>query len=187
MATFSNVVEETLEGWWDVRSGLIDEVKNIPAAQLEFRPTPEVRSVRELVQHILEVAMMMTGELTRPDTNLHRAPWPKLLGMYAGAAYRAKTKPALLVLLRSQMKDAERRFRRAGELSLYQFINRFDGKPGTKLAWWHHGIAHEEYHRGQLALYERLLGLEPALTRRIRGGGAAELSPERRGYRWHAC
>ncbi len=170
MPEFTNILEETLEAWWDVREGLIDEVRNIPASQFEFRPTPEVRSVRELVHHILEVAMMMTGELTRPDTNFRRAPWPKLLAMYAGPAYRAKTKPQLLALLRSQLKDAERRFRRAGELSLLQFIRRFDGKQGTKLAWWHHGIAQEMYHRGQLTLYARLLGREPALTRRIRGG-----------------
>jgi len=26
------------------------------------------------------------------------------------------------------------------------------------------------YHRGQLATYERLMGIEPALTRMIRGG-----------------
>ena len=39
---------------------------NIPADQFDFKPTPRVRSVRELAQHILEVAMMMTGYLTRP-------------------------------------------------------------------------------------------------------------------------
>lgn len=170
MPEFGNLLEETLEAWEDVRSGLIDEVRNIPAAKLEFRPTPEVRSVRELVQHILEVAMMMTGELTRPDTNFHRAPWPKLLQMYAASAYKAHTKQELLDLLKSQLKDAVGKFREAGELSLYQFIKRFDGKQGTKLAWLHHGIAQEMYHRGQLTLYARLLGLEPALTRRIRGG-----------------
>jgi uncharacterized damage-inducible protein DinB len=38
------------------------------------------------------------------------------------------------------------------------------------LAWLYHGIAHEEYHRGQLTAYERLMGIEPALTRKIRGG-----------------
>lgn len=170
MPEFANVLDETLEGWWDVRNGLIDEVRNIPASKFDFRPTPEVRSVRDLVQHILEVAMMMTGELTRPDTDFRRAPWPKLLGMYAGPAYKARSKPDLLRLLKSQMKDAERKFREAGELSLLQFITRFDGKRGTKFAWLHHGIEQEMYHRGQLTLYARLLGLEPALTRQIRGG-----------------
>ncbi len=167
---YTNVLEETLEAWQGVREGLIDEVKNIPVDKFDFRPTPEVRNVRELVQHILEVAMMMTGELTRPDTNFHRAPLPKLLAMYAGPAYTATTKEQLLPLLQSQFKDAERKFREAGELSLFQYLKRFDGLPGTKLAWFNHGIAHEEYHRGQLAVYERLMGIEPALTRLIRGG-----------------
>ena len=170
MAERTTLLDEVLESWQGVRAGLIDEVRNLPAGRFDFRPTPETRSVAEVVRHILEVAMLMTGELSRPDTNLHRAPWPKLLALHAGPAYRAKTKAQLLALLGSQIALAERRFRRAGELSLYQMIRRFDGQEGTKLAWFHHGIAHEEYHRGQIALYARLLGKEPALTRRIRGG-----------------
>jgi len=170
MAEFVSLLDETIEGWWDVRNGVIAEVDNIPAGKFDFRPVPEVRSVREMVQHILEIAMMMTGELTRPDTNLRREPWPKLLRRYAGAAYDASTKAQLLKLLGSQMKDAEKKFRAAGELALLQFHTRFDGKQGTKFAWWHHGIAQEEYHRGQLATYQRLMGLVPALTKAIQGG-----------------
>jgi uncharacterized damage-inducible protein DinB len=164
------MLDEVLEAWWDVRQGVIAEVENIPATRFDFRPTREVRSVREQVQHILEVAMLMTGEFTRSDTNLHRAPWSRLLKMYAQSAYRAKTKAQLLALLRSQYRDAEKRFRAQGEIALWQRHKRFDGKPGTKLAWVHHGIAQEWYHRGQLALYARLLGLVPALTKQIHGG-----------------
>ncbi len=170
MNRMTSFLDESLDAWRDVRYGLIDEVRNIPAGKFGFRATPENRSVTELVQHILEVAMMMTGELTRPDTNFHRAPWPKLLAIYAQSAYRAKTKARLLALLKSQFQDAERKFRKAGELSLYQYLKRFDGLPGTKYTWWQHGIAHEEYHRGQLAIYARLMGLTPALTQKIQGG-----------------
>ena len=170
MGHLDSFLEETLEAWRDAREGIIEEVRNIPANKLDFRPTPETKSVRELVQHILEVSMMMTGELARPDTDMKRLPWPKLLEKYAGAAYRANTKQQLLALLESQMKQAERKFRKAGELSLWQYMERFDGEQGTKMQWLHHGIAQEMYHRGQLTLYARLLGLEPALTKRIRGG-----------------
>ena len=163
------LLEETLEAWREVRAGIVDEVRNIPPGKFDFRPTPEVRSVRELVQHILEVSMMMTGELTRPDTNFTRKPWPQLLAMYAKPAYEANTKAELVKLLRSQMRDAERVFRAAGELSLYQLISRFDGEQGTKFTWLQHGIAQEMYHRGQLTLYARLLGLTPALTQQIQG------------------
>jgi uncharacterized damage-inducible protein DinB len=73
-------------------------------------------------------------------------------------------------MLRTQLADGEKTFRTAGELHLLQTIRRFDGVMGTRLAWLNHGIAQEMYHRGQLTLYARLLGHEPALTRKIRGG-----------------
>ncbi len=166
--SFTTLLEETLEAWSDVREGLIREVENIPEDRFDFRPTAEVRSVAELLQHILEVALMMTGELTRPDTDFARAPWPELLDMYSGDLGSAMDKRQLLDLLRSSFEDAERRFRDAGELHMLQFVARFDGLPGTRLAWLEHGIAQEMYHRGQLVLYERMMGIEPALTRQIR-------------------
>jgi uncharacterized damage-inducible protein DinB len=168
MAQFKSMLEETLEGWRDVRQGLIEEVENIPEDRFEFRPTPEVKNVSELVQHILEVALMMTGELTRSDTDFRRAPWPELLDLYAAPVKAATTKAQLLNLLRASIGEAEQRFVEAGELHMLQFITRFDGEQGTRMAWLQHGIGQEMYHRGQLVLYERLMGIEPALTRRIR-------------------
>ena len=67
------------------------------------------------------------------------------------------------------MSDTEKKFRAQGELALGQFHRRFDGKNGTKRAWVEHAIAQEWYHRGQLALYARLMGLVPALTQVIQG------------------
>jgi uncharacterized damage-inducible protein DinB len=169
MSKRTTLLEEALDAWHDARHGFLAEAQNIPAPRWDFRPTPDTRSVRELVVHILEVAMMMTGELTRVDTDFRRAPWPRLLKMYAGSAYRAKTKGELQRLLKSQYKEADRRFRAVGEFHMLQLIERFDGEMGTRLAWLHHGIAQEEYHRGQLCTYARLMDIEPALTKRIRG------------------
>jgi uncharacterized damage-inducible protein DinB len=170
MLTYKSILDETLEAWEDARLGVIAEAQNIPASKFDFRPAPEVRSVKGQVVHILEVAMMMTGELTRADTNFRRADWSKLLKMYAAEAYRAESKAELMKLLKSQLQDGVKKFRDAGELHMLQFIQRFDGQPGTRMAWLNHGIAQEMYHRGQLCLYERLLGIEPALTKLIRGG-----------------
>lgn len=163
-----SLLQEALESWSDVRAGLIEEAENIPDEDFAFRPTPETRSVAELVQHILEVSLMMTGELTRPDTDFRRAPWPELLSLYASHVARVTSKDRLIALLRSSLQESERRFRQAGELHMLQLITRFDGRQGTRLAWLHHGIAQEMYHRGQLVLYERMMGIEPMLTRRIR-------------------
>lgn len=168
MVGLKSLLEEALEAWRGARQGLIEEVENIPADRFDFRPTPEVRSVAEQVQHVLEVAMMMTGELTRADTDFRRAPWPELLDLYASAVKGVTMKEGLVELLESTLVEGEEKFRAAGELHMLQLIKRFDGSPGTRLAWLHHGIAQEMYHRGQIVLYARLLGIEPALTRRIR-------------------
>ena len=53
---------------------------------------------------------------------------------------------------------------------MLQLVVRFDGEKGTRMAWLFHGIDQEMYHRGQLALYQRLMNIEPALTKKIRGG-----------------
>lgn len=164
----TTILEEALESWQGVRLGFIAEVRNIPAKHWDYRPTPEVKNMRELVVHVLEIAMMMTGELTRKDTNFRRVPWPKLLKMYARPAYEAKTPAELLRLLNSQLRDAQQKFRAAGELHMLQHITRFDGNKGTRMAWLYHGIDQEMYHRGQTTVYARLLGIEPALTKRIR-------------------
>jgi uncharacterized damage-inducible protein DinB len=143
---YRSLLEEALEAWQDARQGLIVEVRNLNSRRFDFRPAPAARSVEELVVHILEVAMMMTVELTRSDTDFHRQPWPKLLELHAREAHEARGKKELLRLLCSQHRDAERRFLAAGELHMLQLIVRFDGKGGTRLAWLQHGIAHEMYH-----------------------------------------
>lgn len=166
----ANILEEALEAWEDARIGVLDEADNIPADQFDFRPAEGVRSVGELVAHILEVSEMMVGELTKPDTDLTQSSFPELLEAHATHVRDLRKKDELLEAGRDTLEQGLERFRKAGELHMLQLMTRFDGQKGTRFAWMHHGIAQEMYHRGQLALYARLLGIEPALTKRIRGG-----------------
>ena len=166
----SSLLEEAIEAWEDTREGVISEVQNIPTDQFAFRPHEEVRNVSELIVHIMEVSMMMSGELTRPDGDFTRKPYQKLIDEYASSIHELHRKRDLMTALYRTFRKSVKAFRDAGELHMLQYITRFDGKPGTRLAWFHHGVAHEMYHRGQLALYQRHLGLIPALTQRIMGG-----------------
>lgn len=166
---YKSLLEEALEAWAYTRQGVIDEAENIPEKDFGFRPTPENRSVAELVYHIIESGLMMSGELTRPDGDFQRQDYPDFLKEYAGHIKPANSKKELLALLKSTHAEGEKKFREVGELLTLQYITRFDGIKGTRLAWMNHGISHEEYHRGQLALYARLLGLVPALTKLILG------------------
>ena len=145
------------------------ELENIPAASFAFRPTPETRSVAELARHIVDAGMVRAGELSRPGGDFTRQSYEQFLAEYAGGLERADDKKALLRLLGRTLEDGLARLTRAGEALMLQPITQFNGEPATRLSWMSHGVAHEEYHRGQLALYARLLGRVPALTKLIHG------------------
>ena len=169
MAARTTLLEEALEAWTFTRDGVLDELRNIPEKDLSFRPAPGARSALELVQHIIESGLMMAGELARPDGDFRRKSYEGFLHEYGRGASSWRSKATLLAALRKTRADGEKKIRQAGELHMLQHIRRFDGEMGTRLAWMHHGISHEEYHRGQLALYARLMGRVPALTKRILG------------------
>ncbi len=168
---FQNLLEESLEAWEDARRGVLEEARNLPAHRFDFRPSPGTRSVGELCAHILEVSEMMVGELCREDTDFRRASFEELLESHAADVRHLRDKEPLLQAMESTLEEGLARFREVGELHMLQLVRRFDGERGTRLAWLHHGIAQEMYHRGQLALYARAMGLVPALTQRIRGAG----------------
>lgn len=167
---YTNLLEEALEAWEDVRRGVLREAEEIPDDRYDFRPHEEARSVAELIRHVLESSEMMVGELTRSDGDFSRQSFPEHIEEHAGELPDDPDPEELRGLLQARFADGAARFRAAGELKMLQFIRRFDGQQGTRLAWFHHGVAHEMYHRGQLALYARIMGRTPALTQRIQGG-----------------
>jgi uncharacterized damage-inducible protein DinB len=164
------LLDEALEAWAYARAGVIAEVKNLPESALDFKPTDASRTTRELVQHILESGLMMAGELTRPNGDFQRQSYREFLTEYAQNVTRHRTKAVLVEALRRTHAEGARRVVAAGEVRMLQTIRQFNGEPATRLSWMQHGIAHEEYHRGQLALYARLVGRVPALTKLIHAG-----------------
>ena len=166
---YKSLLEEALDAWSYTRSGVIAEAESIEGDHWEFRPAEGGRSVAELVYHIVETGMMAVGELTRPDGDFTRQDYAAHLEEHAGHILGVRERDRLLELLRETFDEGDRRVRDVGELFMLQSIRRFDGQPGTRLAWLWHCIEHESYHRGQLALLVRMTGHIPALTRQIHG------------------
>jgi uncharacterized damage-inducible protein DinB len=68
--------------------------------------------------------------------------------------------------MRSRLDAAEATIRTHAD-KFGKSMTRFDGKTMTKLELLNFPGAHEMYHRGQFTVYERLLGIKPALTTRF--------------------
>ena len=166
---FQSLLDEALDAWAYTRSSFISEIQNLSEAELKVKPHPESRTPIEVSIHIIESGLMMAGELSRPDGNFQRKSFPQFIREYARDIPVVSKKSDVVRLLKRTHTEGEQKIRAAGELHMLQLITRFDGERGSRLAWMNHGISHEEYHRGQLALYARLAGRVPALTQLIHG------------------
>jgi len=166
---FQSLLDEALEAWAYTRSGVISEIQNLSEADLKMKPHSDSRSATEIAIHIVESGLMMSGELSRPDGNFQRKTYPQFIKEYGRDIPQVSKKSEIVQLLKRTHADGDKKIRAAGELQMLQVIARFDGERGSRLAWMNHGISHEEYHRGQLALYARLAGRVPALTQLIYG------------------
>src|SRR5215467_4145220 len=100
-------LEELLDAWKEVRTGLIAELAQIPAEQFGFQATPEARSVAGIIRHIAEAQTFLTGELCRADTDFKRVPIRELVEKNAAHAHTGGDKEALIESLRSSMESAE--------------------------------------------------------------------------------
>ena len=169
MSDAERLFRESLTAWTYTRDGVIAECDNIPAEQFTFQPADGSRTVAEIVAHIIESGLMAAGELSRPDGDFTRQPYPGFLREYAGSRANVTAKGPLMDLLRVTHEEDLTKLRDAGAERLVAPILQFNGEPAARLTWLHHAIGHEEYHRGQLALYARLLGHVPALTQLIEG------------------
>src|SRR4029078_5440207 len=140
----TSLLEEMLVAWAYTRDGVIDEVKNLPESALDFKPQPAMRPARELVQHIIESSLLMSGELPRPDGDFQRKSYPALLKEHAPAGVtRDRTKAELIAALKATHASGAKRFRAVGEIAMLQMIRQFDGSPCARLPRVPTRIAHE--------------------------------------------
>jgi uncharacterized damage-inducible protein DinB len=77
-------------------------------------------------------------------------------------------KAGLIGLLKENMKWAEDTIAAFGDAGLQETSTRLDGAKAQRFELINFMIEHEMYHCGQIAVYERLLGTEPALTARFK-------------------
>lgn len=160
-------VDAIIGSWREVRAGLIDEASQVPADKFSFKAADGMRSIAELLQHLVESQKFLVGEACRPDTNLLRKSFAENILDYAPDVRTVNDKEGILQMLATAMDDAEGLLRANAE-ELKNSMKRFDGKEMSKLGFMSFAIAHEMYHRGQLTVYERLLGIEPMLTQKFR-------------------
>ena len=164
-----SLVDEALAVWEATRNGVISEIDLVPEDQLDYRPDPQARSIREIGVHVAEHGIAFTNELLAPECNFGNLFKPAVMDAVRAALPRVRTKSELLALLRDSGADVRDRIRGHGDTLITDTqASRLSpsGKMSRLSGLWF-VIGHESHHRGQLTAYLRGAGVIPALTRQL--------------------
>jgi len=159
-------VETVLETWRQVRADAAAAVREFPAADRDFRATPELMTFGEIARHILDAGHGLTGILLAGETDFQDAGFRgKLAGYYSGLTDAAGPEELAGAMERLA---AERIEELRGQSTEWwaAVVRKWDGQELTRLEYIQFVKEHELTHRSQLFLYMRLKGLTPPTTRR---------------------
>ena len=138
------------QAWREVRTNLLQAATEAPDSLFTFRPTPEVRSFGETLDHIAAsehgYCLIALGE--RP------------LG--GGAGTGATTKPAILTALEASRQVCDRAYAQTDSAAA---LPAYGGRRATRLHVLLTNAMHNSEHYGNLVTYLRLNGIVPPSSR----------------------
>lgn len=154
-----------------VRKNTLAVAEDIPEDQYDFRPTPECRSVREILAHIAVSSQRShRGHAVQKIATFVGIDWPTYIRERQEQEQQlaGSSKAQLIEFLRTDGEAWGAYLDTVPEEELAVLIpfsppaeppvkSRFEMLLSAK--------EHEMHHRGQLMVFERLLGLVPHLTR----------------------
>lgn len=155
-----------LDSWKSIRRDTAQAWLDMPAADAEFQPTPELMKYRDIAAHILSAGHAITTVLLAGDTDFAapgfrdgmRAHFIDVSGMDAAA---------LAGQLESVLEDDIAKAQAITDPAFWATtMTRFDGAEVTRLEMLQFAKEHELTHRSQMFMYLRLKGLVPPTTRR---------------------
>jgi len=151
-----------------VRNNTVQIAEDIPEAQYGFKPSPDCRSVGELLAHIaLGYQFQKLVHVDEKRTTLVGMDFGALIGRFRDAEAKLATKAQILDALKHNGAAWEAWIDGLSDDFLAERVA-MPGEPPSSKSRFEMILStkeHEMHHRGQLMVFERLLGIVPHLTR----------------------
>src|SRR6266446_1044603 len=158
--------ETVIDSWKIVREETAQAVEDFPAAELDFKATPDLMTFGELARHILDAGHALTGILLDGVDNLATPQFREMIGRYRPQLPERLEAASLASELRKSIETRTAELASKDEDFFSGIITRFDGQRVTRLEMLQFIKEHELTHRSQMFVYLRLKGIVPATTRR---------------------
>ena len=149
-----------------MRQDTAQAVEDFPAAELDFKATPDLMTFGELARHILDAGHALTGILLDGVDNLATPQFREMIGRYRPQLPERLEAASLASELRKSIETRTAELAAKDEDFFSGIITRFDGQRVTRLEMLQFIKEHELTHRSQMFIYLRLKGIVPATTRR---------------------
>jgi len=159
-------VKNVLDTWKAIRQDSATAVEEFPAADLDFRPVPEMQSFREIARHILDASDGLIGVLADGETDFSNPAFRPRMKNYLRDLPADASGANLAAALRQSMDAIAAKLEAKPAEFFATTMKRIDGQEITRLEMVQFVKEHELTHRQQLFVYLRLKGLTPATTRR---------------------
>ena len=159
-------LENVLASWRTIRQDAAQAVEEFPAGDLDFKPTPDLDSFRQIAMHILNAGNGLSGLLLEGEENLTGPEFREKMKKHFSSLPADADGAALAAELRAAVELRIAELARQTPEWYAQIVTRVDGQKVTRLEMLQFVKEHELTHRSQLFMYLRLKGLVPVTTRR---------------------
>ncbi len=159
-------VEALLDSWKTIRHDAAQAVLDCPTGELDFRPSPDLMTFREIARHILDAGLGLTGLLLDGVESMAVPEFREMLGKHVSRLSKEADAGAMATALADAMDLRCSQLTAQPPEFFGQFITKMDGQRVTRLEMLQFVKEHELTHRAQLFLYLRLKGIVPVTTRR---------------------
>jgi uncharacterized damage-inducible protein DinB len=159
-------VEHVLDTWRAIRQDTAQAVEDFPAAEFDFRATPDVSTFREIARHALDAGDVLAGGLVAGAENFHLPEVRAGLKQHCRSLAADCSPAQLAAALRESVEQRTAQLASKPTEFFEHLVTRVDGLRVTRLEFVQWIKEHELTHRQQLFMYLRLKGITPATTRR---------------------
>jgi uncharacterized damage-inducible protein DinB len=159
-------LETVIDSWRTVRRDTAQAVREMPEAELDFKPVPELASFREIARHILDASQGLTGLMLAGVDNLATPEFRDRLKQHMSPLPEDISAARLADALSAQLEERLSALAQQPPEFYSKMMTRFDGQQVTNLEMLETVKDHELTHRSQLFVYLRLKGIVPPTTRR---------------------
>ncbi|HXK03780.1 MAG TPA: DinB family protein [Verrucomicrobiae bacterium] len=159
-------LEQFLDSWKAVREDAALAVEEFPGGDLDYRPTAELDSFRQIARHILNVGDGLTGMLLARETVTGQEFRDRMKAHFRPLAEDAGPGELAAALRQSVAERCAQLAAQPPEFFSEMMTRHFDLARLTRMEMLQFIKEHELTHRSQLFMYLRLKGVVPPTTRR---------------------